>query len=148
MGAERMKAEPTGPGPALSERAKMPNSFDSAKSAVVIATPEVKSYQRPPHETGTADLGGLRQSSVVLEDGELGDDKSRARFTTLRNAAAQTEKSFEGEAKTATRLSAETASGGRLPNELSVDRSSAHLEAPARDASTEVLRTSILESHR
>lgn len=141
MGAERMEAERTGAGPALSERAKMPNSIDPAKSAVVIATPQMKSSERPPHERGTAPLAGLRPSSVVLEDGEVRDGKSRARFTTLRNAAAQTEKSFQSEAKTATRLGAETALDGRLPNELSVDR-------PSADTSTEVLRTSVLESHR
>jgi hypothetical protein len=66
----------------------------------------------------------------------------------LRNAAAQTEKSFQSEAKTATRLGAETALDDRLPNELSVDRPSADAKAPARDASTDVLRTSVLESHR
>ena len=148
MGAERIAAERTGPGPALSERAKMPNSIDPAKSTVVIATPEVKSPERAPNESGTAPLAGLRPSSVVLEDGEVGDGKSRARFTTLRNAAAQTEKSFQSEAKTATRLGAETALDGRLPNELSVDRPSADAKGPARDASLEVLRTSVLESHR
>ena len=148
IGAERMEAERSGAGPALSERAKMPNSIDSAKSAVVIATPEVKSPERAPNESGTAPLAGLRPSSVVLEDGEVGDGKGRARFTTLRNAAAQTEKSFQSEAKTATRLSAETAMDGRPPNELSVERLSADAKAPARDASTEILRTSVLESHR
>lgn len=148
MGAERMAAERTGAGPSLSERAKMANSIDPAKSTVVIATPEVKSPERPPHESGTAPLGGLRPSSVVLEDGEVGDGKARARFTTLRNAAAQTEKSFESEAKTATRLSDETAMDGRPPSELSVERPSADAKAPARDASTEILRTSVLESHR
>lgn len=87
-------------------------------------------------------------TSVVLEDGEVGDGKSRARFTTLRNAAAQTEKSFQSEAKTATRLGAETAMDGRPPNELSVERPAADAGAPAREASTELLRTRVLESHR
>lgn len=148
MGAERMAAERTGAGPALRERAKVPNSIDSAKSAVVIATPEVKLPERAPHGSGSAPLGGLRPSSVVLEDGEVGDGKARARFTTLRNAAAQTEKSFESDAKTATRLGAESAMDGRPPNELSVERPSADAKAPARDASTELLRASVLESHR
>ena len=148
MGAERMEAERTVAGAALNERAKVPDSIDPAKSAVVIATPEVKSRQRPPHESGATPLGVPRPSSVVLEDSEMGDGKSRARFTTLRNAAAQTEKSFQSEAKTATRLSAETAIEGRAPNELSVERPSADVKAPTRDADTELLRTSILESHR
>lgn len=146
MGAERMEAERTGAGPALSERAKMPNSIDSA--AVVIATPVAKSPEKAPHESGSASFAELRPSSMVLEDGDVGDVKSRARFTTLRNAAAQTEKSFQTEAKTATRLGAETEMEGRAPNELSAERPSADVKAPPRDASTELLRTSVLESHR
>lgn len=148
MGAERMEAERAGAGPVQSERAKMPDSIDPAKGAVVIATPDVKSPERAPHDSGTAPLAGLSPSSVVLEDGEVGDGKGRVRFTTLRNAAAQAEKAFESEAKTATRLGAETAMDGKPPNELSVERPSADAKAPARDASTELLRTSVLESHR
>lgn len=148
MGAERMEAERVGAGPALSERTKTPDSIAPSKSAIGIEAPEVRSAERPAREIGTVPVGGLRSSSVVLEESDVWDGKSRASFTTLRNAAAQTEKSFESEAKTATRLGAGTALDGRTPNELSVNRPLADAKAPTRDASTEILRMSVLESHR
>ena len=116
-------------------------------AALYEKTRAVMGTQRMEAER-TRTVPALNPSSVVLEDGEIGDGKGRARFTTLRNVAAQAEKSFESEAKTATRLGAETEMNGRPLNELSVERPPADAKAPTRDAGTETLRTSVLESHR
>jgi hypothetical protein len=121
--------------PRQDRHAELPAGVDADKRTVIAASPEARSSEGKARASTAGSREGLRPSPVAIEVNETKDGKAGARFTTLRNVAAQAERSFASEAHTATRMSAETAMNGKPFNELSVERPSAEIKGPARDDS-------------